>query len=127
MYNRTDQPGFLQNLLYGCMSAIIGLIVALFLCFPLSILISNGTLNETTANFSYLTTIPGALLCGFMTAHHSKKHRLPFALMSGIVFFLLLFLIGLIFLPTHPITGNFTATIICISAGSLLGGVLASR
>lgn len=129
MKNRTDTQNS-QILKLACSSllaAAVGLILSLLFALVLSVLIANGIFSEGAAKLGYLTAIPGAFLAGLLTAKSAGKHMLPFGLMGGAVFFLLLILLSVLFLPSSAFSGNIWATLGCCAGGAVAGAFLAPR
>ena len=101
----------------------IGMILTLLFTFALALLISGGFIPPGARNITALCCIPGSFLAGFLTAGRTGRRILPMGLLSGGLFFLLLLLISVVFLPgLHTWTGFFGILAACI-AGSVTGAL----
>lgn len=129
MKNRTDtqSPQILKLVCSSLLAATVGLILSLLFALVLSVLIANGVFSEGAAKLGYLTAIPGAFLAGLLTAKSAGRQMLPFGLMGGAVFFLLLMLLSVLFFPGSAFTGNVLATLGCCAGGAIAGAFLAPR
>ena len=128
MKSNQNPSAAVPKILFSALFAALSGLAVTFLCtLLLSVLIEHAVIPESGTQYAYLALIPGALLSGFLTAGRAGRKMLLYGLVGGCVFFLLLLLLSVLFLPDLAFQSRIIPGLICTAAASVLGAVLAPK
>ncbi len=113
----------------GAKSLVMGLVLSVVLLLVLAMAISGGGLSQNLiSGGSWAAGAAGALLSGFSMARRMGARALVTGFMTGLIFFAVLFLLGIVFLFRLAPMQNPLPILLCSLLGGTLGGLLgASR
>lgn len=119
-----QNTGFIPGALFILKAVFISYAFSVVLLFLLSILATFQAFSDTVIQISVNTiTAIGVFLCGFMAGRHFSGKGLVFGAVSGIVYALILCVIGIIVsAEANPAGSAFTAIAIGIICGAV-GGI----
>lgn len=116
--------GFIPGALFILKSVFISYVFSVVLLFLLSLLATFQAFSDTVIQISVnIVTALGVFWCGFLAGRHFSGKGLVFGAISGIVYALILCVIGIIVsAEPHPGTSALTALAIGIICGAV-GGI----
>ena len=123
LFSANERTGILSILPVMLVFAVIGMIVTLIATFLLAILISKGVLSEASHTITALCCIPGTFVTSLLTAKRVGRRILPMGLLSGALFFILLLLISILFLPEFDTWSGILQTLAACAGGSAAGAL----
>lgn len=119
---QNEESGFGAQALSMLLYVAIGLVITLMTALILALLISQGTVGEALGGaLAAYCCVPGAGVAAFFSARRFGRRRLPVGLGAGLLFFLILVLIGAICLPGFLPKQNFWSVFVACIAGGALG------
>ena len=104
---------------------LVSYILTLIVFFVFALLI---TYTEVSEKHLYtvirVTTAVVCILCGLITAGSAKKGGLLWGIFAGIIYVVIMCVIGFVLIPQYSITSKFSVSLIVAVAGGGLGGVI---
>lgn len=121
------EPGFKRYAVAVLIGSLAGIMLSLVLLLPISAIVLAGIVDEgLSVILLILTVLAGSLFGGILAARRLKSKAIPIGLVTGIVMFLWLCVIGLLFYDRFLPTENGLGLLLASVAGGLLGGKLTS-
>jgi len=115
------QPGIFASLPLIAVYCMAGLAVSMFSLLIVSAAIAFGMVDTSAMNWAApLCAASGSALAGFLSAARLRRRIVPVGLICGGLFFLILFLIGILFVPGIT-SGGVVPILLSVFGGSLVG------